>query len=897
MQIYIGVENKVAQLVDLKQYIVCGNSDYTINFLFDDEWNDHVAKTARFEWGSNSVEVPFTGTQCPCPVITDTIVVKIGVFAGDLDATTPAYVMCRKSILCGSGGHDDPSLDVYNQLMGLLDEMQTGGASPEDIENAIAAYFEENPVEVPEVDLSGYATTKQLDEVSEAIAELQKGGSLVEPAVNDIPKVFFKGIAPTTKAEDELPLEMEYVSKSLRFHDYVTLKVQGDSSAGYPKKNFNLKMFTDADRSEKDKRVFRDWSKTHKYCLKANWIDHTHARNVVNGRLWGQVVRTRADYESYPEDYRESANCGAVNGFPVKVYINGIYQGLYTWNIRKDESMFNMDDETGTHAALIADGVNAITAWRELPTIGGGDWTDELNDVVPEAVKASFQNAYTFVMQSTDEEFRANIEQHFYLSSLIDYYIFIYSILMYGGLAKSQTMLTYDADKYLANIYDMDTTWALYWNGKSFISVTTACPEGYEHTAGYNLLYERLVKNFATEIKARYAELRSTVLSDANIINEFERFMDVVPPDLYAEDFASTTAGGKFTEIPSADTNNLQKLRDIIVNRMAYCDEQIPLIDAVEEEIPATGITLSASALTFTDSTSQTLTATVEPSDTTDTVVWNSDNNVVATVTNGVVKPISNGSCDITATAGSVSATCTVTVDVEELVVLTGISATYTGGDVTAGTALTDLTGITVTATYSDGSTEAVTDYTLSGSISVGVNTITVTYEGLTTTFTVNGTEMDYGDALYPLVNGNYTSSTGMFTVDVTNGNHVKISNLSGANATMFVNMLDIVNNAPTASAEAVNNKSEKFTLNSGDSVVYSITGTFPLGSSFGWRVSNSATAIAELAKSSMNESFTDEVTLSADYSVGSMFIYGAFKAGYTYEFDVSLIVNNQRYI
>lgn len=147
MQINIGVENKVAQLVDLKQYIVCGNSDYIINFLFDDEWNDHVAKTARFEWGSNSVEVPFTGTQCPCPVITNTIAVKIGVFAGDLDATTPAYVMCRKSILCGSGGHDDPSLDVYNQLMGLLEDMQTGGGVNEDeVRRIVEEYMNENPV-------------------------------------------------------------------------------------------------------------------------------------------------------------------------------------------------------------------------------------------------------------------------------------------------------------------------------------------------------------------------------------------------------------------------------------------------------------------------------------------------------------------------------------------------------------------------------------------------------------------------------------------------------------------------------------------------------------------------------------------------------------------------------
>lgn len=75
----------------------------------------------------------------------------------------------------------------------------------------------------------------------------------------------------------------------------------------------------------------------------------------------------------------------------------------------------------------------------------------------------------------------------------------------------------------------------------------------------------------------------------------------------------------------------------------------------------------------------------------------------------------------------------------EPEVTLTSISATYSGGDVAVGTALTDLTGIVVTATYSDGSTAAVTGYTLSGEIAEGSNTITVTYQGKTATFTVNG--------------------------------------------------------------------------------------------------------------------------------------------------------------
>lgn len=73
------------------------------------------------------------------------------------------------------------------------------------------------------------------------------------------------------------------------------------------------------------------------------------------------------------------------------------------------------------------------------------------------------------------------------------------------------------------------------------------------------------------------------------------------------------------------------------------------------------------------------------------------------------------------------------------VVTLTGISATYSGGDVAVGTALTDLTGIEVIATYSDGSVEVVTGYTLSGTIAEGNNTITVSYGGKTATFTVTG--------------------------------------------------------------------------------------------------------------------------------------------------------------
>lgn len=102
------------------------------------------------------------------------------------------------------------------------------------------------------------------------------------------------------------------------------------------------------------------------------------------------------------------------------------------------------------------------------------------------------------------------------------------------------------------------------------------------------------------------------------------------------------------------------------------------------ETVPATGISLDKITLSFTTATTQTLTATVEPSNSTDKVTWESSNTGVATVSGGVITPVSNGSCTITAKAGSYSASCEVTVAVEtaseEVVLLksiTGDGASY----------------------------------------------------------------------------------------------------------------------------------------------------------------------------------------------------------------------------
>lgn len=77
--------------------------------------------------------------------------------------------------------------------------------------------------------------------------------------------------------------------------------------------------------------------------------------------------------------------------------------------------------------------------------------------------------------------------------------------------------------------------------------------------------------------------------------------------------------------------------------------------------VPATGISIDATAKVMTGFSTK-LTATVTPSDSTDEVTWSSSNEAVATVVNGKITGLKAGTATITATAGTKSDTCVVTV-------------------------------------------------------------------------------------------------------------------------------------------------------------------------------------------------------------------------------------------
>ena len=513
------------------------------------------------------------------------------------------------------------------------------------------------------VDTSDFYNKEEIDAKIKDLQNSQGSSSVIVKDIfanNELPRVYMTsdrlGLL-ATKQDAEAFCECEIKINNQTIKCYATGKVQGTTSATFPAKNFTFKFYSDKECSIKQK-INVGWGEQYKYCFKKNWVDTTHTRNLAGARIAYDMVESRPASE-FKTNLQTSPRNGAVDGFPCKLYINGEFWGLYTWNIPKDDWMFNMNSDNPNHMVLCAErnndgnmGVTYSTQFRKLWNgVDGNEWSVEVGTLT-DSLKNSFNNAINFVMTASDEEFKANISNHFDLYSLLDYYLFSYLTCHYDGLGKNMLMATYDGVHWGACLYDMDSIFGATYNGASFMVSNRPCPSGYQETN--SLLWQRIEKCFINELKERYFELRKGALSLGNIITHAEEIYDLVSDRVFDDDKA------KWTGLPSQSTNTITRFRNYMRDRAKYVDK---CIDDLVEPIECTGIKLSSNSLTFTNLESQRLTYTLTPSDTTQEVDWKVSPTGIVSVKNGVITPITRGECILTVSCGKQSDTCDIIVD------------------------------------------------------------------------------------------------------------------------------------------------------------------------------------------------------------------------------------------
>lgn len=332
------------------------------------------------------------------------------------------------------------------------------------------------------------------------------------------------------------------------------LKVQGNSSAVYPKKNFTL---TFPDKFE----AVAGWGKQKKYVIKANFTDISQVRNVGSARLWGAIRNSRVASVDMPTDESDNVivdqsdnnimvegnpmlstgiNGGAVDGFPCMLVINNVYWGLYDFNVPKDGWMARMGG--GDSECIVSADYSATQAqyFKGLPTMepsSNGLQDFEIEYVSDEDddswVLPSLTTMIQAVMNSTGSNYRTTCQDYIDIDSAIDYFIFSVMFGNQDGIGKNYLLDTYDGVKWYFNAYDLDNVFGFYNVGRRQIHyrINDWFDVGFTFARMQNShrMFHLIYAYDKQALCDRYEQLRNGALSESNVWYVFNQFAINIP--------------------------------------------------------------------------------------------------------------------------------------------------------------------------------------------------------------------------------------------------------------------------------------------------------------------------------------------------------------------------------
>ena len=387
----------------------------------------------------------------------------------------------------------------------------------------------------------------------------------------DLPEIHLEGNIDGISKENRVILRASVQDNPVSFDCYAYTSWQGHSTLDNEKKNYTIRLFYDEAITNKYRLEMRPgWQLEHKYVLKANYADATQVRNLLCADVWAQMAATRAGMEPR---LAATSNYGATDGFPVTVWLNDEFHGLYTLNLHKDDDLYSMK-KGWTDAVMICNGSAAQESMFRAET----NFTNEENGWEVEFcgtddtswAEDSFNKLIRFVMTADDEAFRNQLKNHMDVDSGIDYLLFMYAMGLTNNDAKDLVMLSYENGPWIASVYDMETAFGLAADGASASSADAFRPEkndGIWHSGTDNLLWDRMLNAFEPQIISRWQDLRQNVLTEENLTMQLKALQDQVPTAAIERDLALYSARETITE-PHKQMEE-------------YIQQRLPLLDTV----------------------------------------------------------------------------------------------------------------------------------------------------------------------------------------------------------------------------------------------------------------------------------------------------------------------------
>lgn len=427
---------------------------------------------------------------------------------------------------------------------------------------------------------------------------------------------------PTTKTQNKKAFLEFWDMQGNYFKKHAIINAQGNSSLAFDKKNGAIDLCDDEWIGDKTPKVrIGDWVPQDSFHLKAYYTDFFRGVGAVSYKLYDQIVRTRGNMYDRPwkkalldmskigtttkslgnpyiGDYELLTDTGArcfPDGFPVAVYLNGTFYGIFSFQLKKHRDNYHMSKSTAEHVHLDGDlyegtifggrdnidwsqfeirnpkglyaiggnkydadvkqeeiaGETEVNAWIETGKLPDGKTIDskikkslqmtakvkkyiqDFADVIP-TVKTAMAT-YEASSKTTEDlkVFKDTFEKYFDKENLIDYQIVSDLIRNSDGFRKNWQWFTYNGVKWWVGLYDCDMSFGGHFQGNQIKDVLTE--HIYADTYRPNVY---VIKYYSDEMEKRYKFLADkNIISAENIFNILRDWTMRIGTDFFKEEY------------------------------------------------------------------------------------------------------------------------------------------------------------------------------------------------------------------------------------------------------------------------------------------------------------------------------------------------------------------------
>lgn len=382
-----------------------------------------------------------------------------------------------------------------------------------------------------------------------------------------------------------------------------TWQTQGQTSNNANKHNWKLKL-KNADTGNKLGVRIGSWFPMTSITLKGYGTDRTLVRDSMTTALWSEMhkypsgllaPKSAYAYWDHTDFGEHTGALFTTRGFPVELWQNGAFLGLYVLRSPADNPDYLMDDANNQHiliqpqhAGNIWNGTFVSTEWVvQSPSISGYNDQDDITTTAPD-VNAACQRILKWLGDcvSGSVDARATYRQYLDLNSFLDYVLLCevagsfdsmqnnFMLGSWGGTSTSGIWYFWP--------YDEDETWGLVWGLTGTQSdadqIGWVMDESTLITSQNPGFFKLAHTVFKPELRARWRQLRDAgIISAANINRLIKDQSDLIDPTMMAQDIANwplTGATGAPANMPLPNKWSIPYIMNYAETRIAWIDAQ-----------------------------------------------------------------------------------------------------------------------------------------------------------------------------------------------------------------------------------------------------------------------------------------------------------------------------------